>query len=222
MFTRRVLCFPVTWIAHGPIVRDRRVKRAVLARASASATIPSASSKREAVSWPSLAFFGAGTPSAEAAATQSAAAGGATEPARIDREGLVLAMVYANGEGVCSNLALARQFLCEYGSGIENDTGSEQLKKFNALMLAGKRLNMCGEEIAFGRGVAFDCLDMEQDRREAEVHRRESAILAAVSPAVREASCKLRKAWRDFHSAHGSISGRWGSRWWCVRRREFS
>ena len=143
----------------------------------------------------------------DVSAAQSAAAGGATEPADIDREGLVLTMVYANGEGVRRNLPLARQFLCDYGQGIGSDTASEQLKKFDSLMLAGKRLDMCGNEIAFGRGVAFDCLGMEQGRREDDVRHLENAILATAPAAVRASFLQLRKAWIDFHSAYGSMDG---------------
>ncbi len=152
-----------------------------------------------------LGLFRAGTPKTEASAAQSAAAGGATDPADIDREGLILAMVYANGEGVSKNLPLARRFLCDYGPGIGGDTGPEQLKKFDVLMLAGKRLDMCGNQIEFGRGVAYDCLGMEQGRRDEEIGRREHAILTAASSAEHHAFLQLREAWEEFHSAYGSM-----------------
>ncbi len=152
-----------------------------------------------------LGLFRAGA--LDVSAAQSAAAGGATEPADIDREGLVLAMVYANGEGVRRNLPLARLFLCEYGQGIGSDTASEHLKKFDSLVLAGQRLDMCGKEIDFGRGVAYDCLRMEQGRREDEVRQLENAILATTPSAVRTSFLQLRQAWRDFHSAYGSMDG---------------
>jgi len=154
-----------------------------------------------------LGLFRAGTSPTDAATAQSLATGGATQPADIDREGLVLVMVYANGDGVRRNLPLARQFLCEYGPGIESDTGSEQLIKFDALLRDGKHFDMCGDDIAFGRGVAFDCLGMEQGRREDEVRRLENAILASASAAARASFLQLRSDWRDFHSAYSSMDG---------------
>lgn len=149
-----------------------------------------------------LGLFRAGTSPADAAAAQSVATGFATPPVDIDREGLVLAMVYANGEGVRRNLPLARQFLCEYGPGIESDTGSEQLIKFDALLREGKHFDMCSDEISFGRGVAFDCLGMEQGRREDEVRRLENAILASASSAARASFLQFH-----FDRRSGEIAG---------------
>ena len=152
-----------------------------------------------------LGLFRAGTPSDQARAAQSAAAGGATFPAGIDREGLVLAMVYANGEGVRKNLPLARRFLCEYGDGIGSDTNAEELTKFDALTSSGQRFDMCGKQIDFGRGVDYDCLGFQQDRRDKEVQLREAAILKTTSPPVRAAFVELRRAWEAFHSAYGAM-----------------
>jgi hypothetical protein len=152
-----------------------------------------------------LGLFRAGTSPTDAATAQSVVTGGATQPADIDREGLVLVMVYASGEGVRRNLQLARRFLCEYGPGIESDTGSEQLIKFDALLRDGKHFDMCGDGIAFGRGVAFDCLGMEQGRREDEVRRLENVVLASASSAARASFLQLRSAWRDFHFAYSSM-----------------
>lgn len=138
---------------------------------------------------------------------QWAASGGATDPEMIDdSSGLVLAMVFANGEGVARNLPLARQFLCQYGGGIQGDGPAQLLANFDKIMKRGEHFDVCaGGGGEFGREVSFVCLGLEQDRRAEEIHRLETAIAAASVPQMRDSFLALVSAWEKFHKAYGAM-----------------
>ena len=138
---------------------------------------------------------------------QEALTGGATAPANIrDVDGLVLAMVYANGQGVARNLPLARLFLCEYSGGIESDEPAKHLQDFNDLIRTGGRLDICdGDGGSFGRQTNYVCLGLKQESRDEEIHRLELAVLASSTPPIKASFLALRSAWHAFHDAYDSL-----------------
>ncbi len=138
---------------------------------------------------------------------QEALTGGATAPADIlNIDGLVLAMVYANGEGVGRNLPLARQFLCEYSGGIQSDEPSKHLQDFDDLIRTGGRLDVCdGGGGSFGRQTNYVCLGLKQGSRDEEIHRLELAVLASSAPQIKASFLALRVSWRAFHDAYDAL-----------------
>ena len=139
---------------------------------------------------------------------QEALTGGpTTEPVDIvDIDGLVLAMVYANGEGVARNVPLARQFLCQYSGGIESDAPAKHLQDFNKLIRTGGHLDVCdGGGGSFGRQTNYICLGLKQGSRSEEIHGLELAVLASSTPPVKTSFLALRTVWRAFHDAYDAL-----------------
>ncbi len=138
---------------------------------------------------------------------QEALTGGVTAPADIlDIDGLILAMVYANGEGVGRNLPLARQFLCEYSGGIESDEPSKHLQDFDDLIRIGGHSDVCdGGGGSFGRQTNYVCLGLHQGSRDEEIHRLELAVLASSAPQIKASFLALRVSWRAFHDAYDAL-----------------
>ncbi len=155
-----------------------------------------------------LGMFAAGSDPAQAKGLQGIAAGGATDPEDIYQvEGLVLAMMYANGEGVPRNLPLAKQFLCQYGGGIQSATDEELLADFDKTIAAKKRFDVCEDDGgAQGRSVSFFCLGMKGGKLEDEAHRLEASIAAAGGPAEKAPFAALVRTWNDFHTAYNAMA----------------
>jgi hypothetical protein len=138
-------------------------------------------------------------------AAQWAASGGATDPEIIDpMSGLVLAMLYGNGEGVARNLPLARQFVCQYSDGIQGDEPAQHLKDFDRIMGQGRQFDVCDNSGgSFGREAVYVCLGLQQDRRAEEIRQLEAAISAASTPQLKGSFLALSSAWQAFHKAYG-------------------
>ncbi len=145
---------------------------------------------------------------ARAKAVQSLAAGGSTVPDDIDsNDGLVLAMIYGNGEGVERNLPLARQFICSYSDGIESASPAEHLQEFNKLMADGGRFSLCTEKgSSYGRSADYVCLGIQIRKMAKEVQEQEAAVDAATAPALKPSFRALTKSWKDFHDSYGLMS----------------
>jgi hypothetical protein len=140
---------------------------------------------------------------------QNAASGGATEPKNIDdMSGMVLAMLYGNGEGVAPNLPLARQFICEYSGGIAGEEPVQHLEDFNKIVIAGGHFDVCDDGgDGFGREASYVCLGLQQDKRAQDIGRLEVAVAAASTPKMKASFLALRSAWRAFHDAYGIMDG---------------
>jgi hypothetical protein len=154
-----------------------------------------------------LGLFRSDVNASDAKRVQSAATGGATEPIEIDDlSGLVLAMVYANGEGVKRDLTLAKRFLCDYSEGIQSKPAAEHLKEFEAMVKEGKPLDVCGGDGGdYGRHTNYDCLGIAIANVSIEVKQREAAISGASSPAERKAFERVKIAWSSFYEAYDRV-----------------
>ena len=138
---------------------------------------------------------------------QSAASGGATFPEDIDgMEGLVLAMLYGNGEGVTRNLPLAQQYFCQNAGGIQGEEPAKLLAAFTQTIQVGRHFDVCDHDGApFGRSVNYECLALQQDKEDEEIHRREASILATATLPVKASFLDLRSSWQAFQKAYGAM-----------------
>ncbi len=138
---------------------------------------------------------------------QKAASGGATDPEMIDEmSGLVLAMVFGNGEGVARNLPLARQFLCQYSGGIQGEDPAQHLVEFDRMVKLGERLDVCADGGGgFGREANYVCLGLEQDQRAKEIQRLETEVTTSSTPGIKDSFLALVSAWEKFHKAYGAM-----------------
>ncbi|HEY0795611.1 MAG TPA: hypothetical protein VGD64_07500 [Acidisarcina sp.] len=154
-----------------------------------------------------LGIFRKDVTEAEAKAAQRIAAGGAAEPS--DADGLVLAMLYGNGEGVRRNLPLAGTFICQYSEGIESAPASQHLQEFRKIIARGGQFDVCAEGgVSFGRSTNYICLGLEQERVARETDRAEAAVLAVSTPTLKASFLDLRSTWRQFHQAYGEMEDR--------------
>jgi len=152
-----------------------------------------------------MGIFRASVSAAQARQAQSQADGGATFPDPGDAEGLVLTMIYANGEGIVRNLPLARRFLCDYGGGIGSASPDEQLKAFDETIRSGARFDMCaGNGESFGRSTNFGCLAIQIGRALEKVSREQESIADATPPALKPAFLELRAASSKFFNVYES------------------
>jgi hypothetical protein len=144
---------------------------------------------------------------AKVKAAQRAASGAATEPEDIDEmDGMVLAMVYGNGEGVARNLPLARQFVCQYAGGVESDEPAQLLKGFDKIVSQGGHFDVCDNSGgSYGREAAYVCLGLQQDKRAEEIRQLEAAITATSTPQLKASFLTLSAAWQTFHKAYGTM-----------------
>jgi hypothetical protein len=144
---------------------------------------------------------------AKVKAAQRAASGGATDPEDIDEmDGMVLAMVYGNGEGVARNLPLARQFVCQYAGGIESDEPAQLLKGFDKIVSQGGHYDVCDNSGgSYGRRAAYVCLGLQQDKRAEEIRQLEVAITATSTPQLKVSFLALSSVWQTFHKAYGTM-----------------
>ncbi len=144
---------------------------------------------------------------AKVKAAQRAASGGATDPEDIDAmDGMVLAMLYGNGEGVARNLPLARQFVCQYAGGIESDEPAQLLKGFDRIVSQGGHFDVCDNSGgSYGREAGYVCLGLQQDKRAEEISQLETAIAATSTPQMKASFLALRSAWQTFHKAYGTM-----------------
>ncbi len=151
-----------------------------------------------------LGLFRTDVPPPQAKDVQSLAAGGATAPDNIDSsDGLVLAMLYGNGEGVERNLPLARQFICRYSDGIASASPAEHLQEFDKLMAAGGRFAVCTEDgSSFGRSADYVCLGIHLAKTAKDIEAQEAAAVAASQPALTPSLLALEKAWQGFYSSY--------------------
>jgi hypothetical protein len=138
---------------------------------------------------------------------QYAASGGATDPENIDEmSGLVLAMLYGNGEGVARNLPLTRQLICQYSGGVASNEPAQYLKDFDQLVRTGGHLNVCADHGGyFGRRANYVCLGLEEESRAAEIHRLEAAVAAEGDSQVQASFAALRSAWQALHKAYWNM-----------------
>ena len=153
-----------------------------------------------------LGLFRRDVDSMQAKAAQSAVSGGATDPGIGDPDGLILAMLYGNGEGVRRNLLLAEQFLCEYGGGIGGDSPEELLLQFHQIVESGKHYDVCENEAGdFGRSTTFFCLGIQIEKVSGEIRRQQTAITASNPPPVKAAFTSLEAAQHNFLKAYTTV-----------------
>jgi len=105
----------------------------------------------------------------------------------------VLMMLYANGEGVPRNIALARKFACETeGAPAELDGRLEHLDAMARAGAKADRLDLC-DDITSGFMMGF-CADRGASAAKVERDRRVAALTANWSAAERTALTRLRAA----------------------------
>jgi uncharacterized protein YecT (DUF1311 family) len=165
--------------------------------------LPGHFEKARACALSMMGLFRSNTSKTDAAAAQQMATGGATDPEPDQMDGLVLAMLYANGEGVRRNLPLARQFACQYGEGIQSASSMENLNGFDASMRAENHFDVCsGDGGAYGRRVNYVCLGLEQEKIEEQIAREEAAVLSATPSNLRPRFLTLKSAWHQLHEVY--------------------
>jgi uncharacterized protein YecT (DUF1311 family) len=128
---------------------------------------------------------------------------GAVNPQRTDSDfdsdsALVLAMLYANGEGVKRNVPLARRFACASDNFVQTDDVLKQID-------SGGRLEICGPDGShYGRRPNYLCLGIEQERVDAELKLQQVQTGKAIPPDSIAAFHALQSAWSTYREAHGA------------------
>jgi uncharacterized protein YecT (DUF1311 family) len=123
----------------------------------------------------------------------------------------VLAMLYANGEGIAPNLRLAEHFACGIHGGW--DDGTDLAQAIEAERLRGHNrypLDIC--KTPTGLQINVNCLNMKEEKVAAEIAVEQKRFEAGQSPTVDDAFRRLlaaRKAYRDIYGAQfsGGTSG---------------
>jgi uncharacterized protein YecT (DUF1311 family) len=106
----------------------------------------------------------------------------------------VLMMLYANGQGVKRNPALAKRFACEFGGAPAEVSG--RLEHIDAIAKGGEPMDIC-DDVTSGMMMGF-CSRRGADFAQVERDRRWQALQAAWTPAQREAWATVRKAADDY------------------------
>lgn len=101
-----------------------------------------------------------------------------------------LMMLYANGQGVQRNPALAKRFACEYGGAPAEVEG--RLEHIDALAKGGELMDIC-DDITSGLMAGF-CSRRSADAARFERDQRWKTLQAAWTPAQRAAWADVRKA----------------------------
>jgi len=109
-------------------------------------------------------------------------------------EFLALAMLFANGEGVQKNIALARKFVCA------NNRDWVEVGSILSTIASGKTLDICSKY--FGRWPEFICLGRDQGRINQELDSEKAQIRSRLPDNAQSAFDKLQSAYRDFRDAH--------------------
>lgn len=105
----------------------------------------------------------------------------------------VLMMIYANGDGVARNLALAKKFACEVeGAPAELDGRLEHLDAMAGSSGKSERFDLC-DDITSGYMMGF-CASRGAEAAKVDRDRRVTALTATWSAAERAAFAKVRMA----------------------------
>lgn len=115
----------------------------------------------------------------------------------------VLAMLYANGQGIAPNLRLAEHFAC----GIHSiwDDGRDLAQAIESERLRGPNrypLDIC--KTPTGLQINVTCLDMKQDKVAAEIANEQKLFEAGQSRAVDDAFRKLLAARKAYQNIYGT------------------
>ena len=102
----------------------------------------------------------------------------------------ILMMLYANGQGVQRNPALAKRFACEYGGAPAEVEG--RLEHIDALAKGDEPMDIC-DDITSGLMMGF-CSKRSADAARFERDRRWQTLQAAWTPAQRTAWADVRKS----------------------------
>lgn len=108
----------------------------------------------------------------------------------------ILMMLYANGQGVKRNPALAKRFACEYGGAPAEVSGRLEHIEAIAKGTDQKAMDLC-DDITSGMMSGF-CSRRSADAARFERDRRWQSLQAAWTPAQRAAWTPLRKAADDY------------------------
>lgn len=106
----------------------------------------------------------------------------------------VLMMLYANGQGVKRNPALAKRFACEFGGAPAEVDG--RLGHIDEIAKGGEPMDIC-DDVTSGLMMGF-CSSRGADFARFERDRRWQALQAAWTPQQRDAWTAVRKAADDY------------------------
>jgi hypothetical protein len=124
----------------------------------------------------------------------------------VGADALVLAMIYASGEGVTRNLPLARQFVCQDSDDTATPSTDEMLHEFDDQVKKNGRFDACEDGGAgFGRSFNYQCLGLQEQRALEEIHQREESILTSSSPPLKTSFMGLRAAYKEFQNAYSDM-----------------
>ena len=119
-------------------------------------------------------------------------------PAPYPADPLALTMMFANGEGVPRNTALARRFACEADDGFV---------EVGAVLWAidNGKVKVCGTDGSeYGRQVNYLCLGIRQEQVTAELADAYAHIRQSMTPEVYAAWRQLDEARTQYLKAHGA------------------
>ena len=122
-----------------------------------------------------------------------------TEQADSDsNDSLVLAMLYANGEGVQRDVPLAKRFACASDNFVQTDDVLKQID-------SGGRLEICDPDGSnYGRRPNYLCLGIAQQKVAEELKQQQSQAEKGMPPNAIATFRALESAWLAYRSAHSA------------------
>ena len=181
---------------------EARIRRA-LVRIFITATVRTDFARRDGVFWRSWASLRWVSTRHRPGDLQEIAAGGATEPEDIDQvEGLVLAMMYGNGQGVPAQICRWRNSSsASTAEGSRAKPHDELLSGFDKTIAAKEHFDVCADDGgANGRSVMYFCSGDEDRQAGGASARLLEVAIAAANPPKAQASlaCSARSSGGNF------------------------
>jgi len=138
---------------------------------------------------------GAGT--LRATSIQASISGGATDPADLrPDEGMVLAMLFANGEGTRRDPTAAKSLVCHFGFSSQQANVDALPAMLHSLDIGG-RIDLCGKDEADqGREVWFTCSGLRVSQAAKRIDQKQESLLRSLSIAQRKAFEQLKRSWQ--------------------------
>jgi len=108
---------------------------------------------------------------------------------------LMLAMLYANGEGIPANIKIARHYACQSGDWFGPEAVAGSIKP-------GVRFEECDEDAGSGRIVNFACIGLRQDQVSSALKKQLLATRSVVPAELRENFAALVAAYDHYRKAN--------------------
>ena len=141
-----------------------------------------------------LGLFRSGADPVQAKVAQSAVAN-STNPANLDQaDGLTLAMLFQNGEGVARNTPTAQSLLCQFGF----EGPEAEIERMPILLESfgrGERFDLCGKDREpQGRSIGYACTAVDVGKTEIEIGSERAKAFQVLGPAMASALRNLEQA----------------------------